>query len=93
VRALVEDEARMYSYYSTYRIHVDILLTFSLDCKLMFLPPYSPDLNPIERAFSAIKNYLRRFCDDFTFAVIDRACQSISPESAWGFFRASGYVV
>jgi transposase len=59
----------------------------------MFLPPYSPDLNPIEQAFSAIKNYLRRFCDDFTFAVIDRACQSISPESAWGFFRASGYVV
>jgi transposase len=64
-----------------------------LGCKLIFLPPYSPDLNPIEQAFSAIKSYLRRFCEDFTLSVIDRACQNISSESAWGFFRASGYVV
>jgi len=30
---------------------------------LEFLPPYSPDLNPIEEAFSAIKQYLRRHRD------------------------------
>jgi hypothetical protein len=28
--------------------------------KLLYLPPYSPDLNPIEEAFSFIKNYIRR---------------------------------
>src|SRR6266446_714186 len=32
---------------------------FSLGCKLIFLPPYSPDLNPIEQVFSAIKSYLQ----------------------------------
>jgi len=78
---------------STHWSHADTVLTFSLDCKLIFLPPYSPDLNPIKQAFSAVKNHFRRFCDDFTFSVIDRACQSISSESAWGYFHASGYVV
>ncbi len=30
------------------------------DCELLFLPPYSPDLNPIEEAFSKVKGFLRR---------------------------------
>jgi transposase len=29
-------------------------------CQLLYLPPYSPDLNPIEEAFSKIKGILRR---------------------------------
>jgi transposase len=29
-------------------------------CELIYLPPYSPDLNPIERAFSKVKGLLRR---------------------------------
>ncbi|MDQ3911424.1 MAG: transposase [Actinomycetota bacterium] len=29
-------------------------------CKLLYLPPYSPDLNPIEEAFSKVKRILRR---------------------------------
>jgi transposase len=29
-------------------------------CELLYLPPYSPDLNPIEEAFSKIKNLLRK---------------------------------
>jgi transposase len=29
-------------------------------CKLLFLPPYSPDLNPIEEAFLKVKRLLRR---------------------------------
>lgn len=76
-----------------YQSRVSSMLMFLPDCKLIFLPPYSPDLNPIEQAFSAIKSYLRRFCNDYTFLVIDRACQNITSEKAWGFFRASGYVV
>jgi len=68
------------------------LLVFPLECKLIFLPPYSPDLNPIEQAFSSIKSYLRRYWQDQTLSVMDRACQNINPEKAWAFFRASGYI-
>lgn len=77
----------------TDRCNGDIMLNIFLDCKLIFLPPYSPDLNPIEQAFSSIKTYLKRYCNDYSFSVIDRACQNISSDNAWGFFRASGYVV
>jgi transposase len=69
------------------------LLALPLECKLIFLPPYSPDLNPIEQAFSSIKSYLRRYWQDQTFSIMDRACQNINSEKAWAFFRASGYVV
>ena len=62
-------------------------------CKLMFLPPYSPDLNPIEQAFAAIKAYLRRNWTNQSLSIIDQACHNISLGMAWEFFRASGYVV
>jgi transposase len=71
----------------------DNMLTHSLDCKLLFLSPYSLDLNPIEQAFSTIKSYLRCYDDDFTFSVIDYACQNVLPKSAWRYFHAFGYVV
>ena len=29
-------------------------------CELLYLPPYSPDLNPIEEAFSKVKSLLRQ---------------------------------
>lgn len=32
-------------------------------CKLVFLPPYSPDLNPIEKTWANIKKLWKRFCD------------------------------
>jgi transposase len=35
-------------------------LVESRGCELLFLPPYSPDLNPIEEAFSKVKGLLRR---------------------------------
>jgi transposase len=69
------------------------MLNILLDCKLIFLPFYFPDLNPIKQAFLAIKSYLRWYCYDFTFSSIDRTCQNISFESAWAFFHALGYIV
>ena len=62
MHALVEDEARMCQI-----VAADNMLMLSLDCKLLFLLPYSLDLNPIEQAFSAIKSYLKHYNDDFTF--------------------------
>ena len=36
----------------------------SAGCRLLFLPPYSPDLNPIERFWSALKARIRRLLTD-----------------------------
>jgi len=46
----------------------DITL-YSSGAKLIYLPPYSPDYNPIEQAFHTIKSWLRR-----------REAQAVSPE-------------
>jgi transposase len=48
------------------RIHHDDDLVAAVEDigrKILYLPPYSPDLNPIETAFSAIKSWLRRYRD------------------------------
>ena len=44
------------------RIHHDnefIEFLEGLECRVVFLPPYSPDFNPIETAFSTIKSWIR----------------------------------
>ena len=63
-------------------------------CKLVFLPPYSPDFNPIEMAFSKVKSVLRRQWNGEPHGVsyISDACDTITPEDAAGYFRASGYM-
>ncbi len=43
----------------------------SVGCELRFLPPYSPDLNPIEHTWASIKQKIRSIIDDFVS--IDRA--------------------
>ncbi|KIM56234.1 hypothetical protein SCLCIDRAFT_133083, partial [Scleroderma citrinum Foug A] len=60
---------------------------------LIYLPAYSPDYNPIEQAFSAIKAYLHRHSHNPPLMSIMHACQSITPDKASGYFRASGYIV
>jgi transposase len=61
-------------------------------CRLIFLPPYSPDLNPIEQVFFSIKAHLRQHWDDFSLSIIDSACHKITADMAWGFIQSSGYV-
>lgn len=67
-------------------------LTVIAECKLIFLPPYSPDYNPIEQTFSCIKAWLRRNQFDKSLTSLSRACQHITPEMAAGFFWSSGYI-
>ena len=60
----------------------------------LFLPPYSPDLNPIEQAFSKLKAHLRRIgartYDDLIAATGD-VCGLFNTEECRNFFRAAGY--
>jgi transposase len=72
---------------------VRILVEDEALCKLIFLPPYSPDFNPIEPAFFSIKSFLRRNPDNHSLSIMDQACANITTEMAHGFFRASGYIV
>ena len=63
-------------------------------CELLFLPPYSPDYNPIEEAFSKIKALLRKAQARTKEALIEALGASISAvtfEEAWGFFEHCGY--
>lgn len=63
-------------------------------CWFLFLPPYSPDLNPIEMAFSKLKAHLRRIgartFDDLIKA-IGEICDLFDPDECWNFFKAAGY--
>jgi transposase len=60
----------------------------------LFLPPYSPDLNPIEMAFSKLKAHLRaanaRTFDDLWKAVGDIS-KLYEPQQCWNYFKAAGY--
>jgi transposase len=63
-------------------------------CELTYLPPYSPDVNPIEQAFSKIKSYLRKACarsQDTLMEVIGQALSTITASDALGFFEHCGY--
>jgi transposase len=72
-------------------------LTSMPGCRLEYLPPYSPDYQPIEQAFSVIKAHLRRqglsfYTPDAHYYELYLACEQITPEMTWGFFRHAGYV-
>jgi transposase len=63
-------------------------------CKLLYLPGYSPDYNPIEEAFSKIKELLRRACTRSREALVEamgEALSAVSSRDAWGFFVHAGY--
>jgi cytochrome c oxidase assembly protein Cox11 len=57
------------------------------------LPPYSPNYNPIEQAFSSIKAFLWRNWQDKSMGAMDQACHNITPAKAAGYFKASEYIV
>jgi transposase len=63
-------------------------------CELMYLPAYSPDLNPIEEAFSKLKALLRRAGARTREALIEAmgwALEAVTPNDARGFFEHRGY--
>jgi transposase len=63
-------------------------------CDLVFLPSYSPDLNPIEEAFSKIKSIVRKVGARTREALDEAICEAlmaVTPEDAAGWFAHCGY--
>lgn len=72
--------------------------------RYMFLPPYSPDYNPIELAFSTIKAFVRRAGklgrqdldpnadDTYVYIHLIEAAYSITPDDAENYYHHCGYV-
>ncbi len=63
--------------------------------RLLYLPPYSADFNPIEMAWAKLKNFLRKVAAR-TSEALDRAIgeglHAVSAQDAFGFFKHCGYV-
>lgn len=70
-----------------------------------FLPPYSPDFNPIELAFSAMKYHLRRngdyvrmvmkekeLSDEEIYVTLLKALYVITPQDSFGWFAHCGLI-
>ncbi|RPD67717.1 hypothetical protein L226DRAFT_474496 [Lentinus tigrinus ALCF2SS1-7] len=82
----------------------DIYLDLYSGCRLVYLPEYSPDMNPIEEGFSAMKAWIRAYhhhvlgefmgdpeCDPY--GVLYRAVhESMTPAHIRGWFYGCGYV-
>jgi transposase len=61
---------------------------------LLFLPPYSPDFNPIEMAFSKLKALLRKAAArsiDSLWRVVADCLQKFKPVECKHYFEAAGY--
>jgi transposase len=63
-------------------------------CELLYLPPYSPDFNPIEQAFSKVKGLMRRAearTRETLIEVMGRTLEAVTARDARGFFGHCGY--
>lgn len=66
----------------------------SRGARLMFLPPYSPDLNPIELAFSKLKTLLRQAAEttvDELWNRIGDILKAFTPQECANYFQHDGY--
>ena len=66
----------------------------AVGASLLYLPPYSPDFNPIENAFAKLKALLRKAAERSVAALWDRIgiiLDAFSPAECANYFRAAGY--
>jgi transposase len=64
--------------------------------RVRYLPPYSPDLNPIEKVFSKLKNFLRFAAARTQAALWDAiafALDAVTPDDCRNVFRSCGYTL
>lgn len=63
-------------------------------CRVVFVPPYSPDTNPIELAFSKIKHIVRKAAATSIQSLrtaFDAACEAVTARDARAYIRHAGY--
>ena len=66
----------------------------AVGAELRYLPPYSPDMNPIEKAFSKLKAFLRKLAERTVAGLMHalEVCADIfKPAECEHYFRACGY--
>jgi transposase len=64
--------------------------------RLLYLPPYSPDFNPIENAFAKLKALLRKAAErtvDGLWNAIGAILEAFTPTECANYFAAAGYSV
>ena len=69
-------------------------LVEAVGARLLYLPPYSPDFNPIELAWSKLKSHLRKAAARTTetlYTAIEEGLQTLSARNAQGWFAHCGY--
>ena len=67
----------------------------AMGAKVLYLPPYSPDLNPIEKLFSKLKTLLRKAAKRATeelWKEIGKLLDTITADECANYFASSGYV-
>ena len=66
----------------------------AVGAKLLYLPPYSPDFNPIEMAFAKLKSYLKKAAartKQDLWDAIGRGIDAFTPAECVNYFAAAGY--
>jgi transposase len=100
VREMVEARCVSLSY-----IPLHIISYYSRGIRLVYLPPYSPDFDPIEEGFSSMKMWIRAnrdyvlgelsnepLCDPVAM-LFEAVFTTMTPANIEGWFRDSGYIV
>ena len=81
--------------FSTISAHTKVRQAIrTVGAKRIFLPKYSPDLNPIEQVFAKLKTLLRKAAPrstDDVCAAIGQLLESFEPEECTNYFRNAGY--
>lgn len=79
---------------SSHKSDAAVQIIESVGASVVYLPPYSPDLNPIELAFSKLKQLIRSAKPRVFADLVDAACfaiQKITASDIEGFFQHDGY--
>jgi transposase len=79
---------------SPHKSELTLGLIAQADAQVLFLPPYSPDLNPIEKMWSKVKQHLRSAearTEEQLLHAIGAALASVTAQDAMNWFVSCGY--
>ena len=94
VPALREGDVVVMDNLSVHKSETVRVLIEGAGAQVFYLPPYSPDFNPIEEAFSKIKNLIRKAggrVQEALVLALGEAISEVSEEDAKAFFEHCGY--